>query len=90
MKRVAILLCLVAFLLLGNFGNAVAVIHYSVSWDVVGGGGGHAEAGNYALDSTIGQSVVGTASLTNYSLCSGFWCKVMAFFREYLPLLFKD
>jgi len=91
MKRVAILLSLVVFLLLWGFGNAAATINaYSIPWLVIGGGGGHAEVGNYALDGTLGQAVVGTASLTNYSLCSGFWCKAMTSFREYLPLLFKD
>ena len=91
MKRVAILLCLVAFLLLWGFGNTAAAINaYSIPWQVIGGGGGHAEVGIYGLDSTIGQAVVGTASAGDVELCSGFWCKAMAFFREYLPLLFSD
>ena len=45
-----------------------------INWWVIGGGGGHAEAGIYALDATIGQPVAGKAADTGYELCSGFWC----------------
>lgn len=41
---------------------------------VFGGGGGHTEAGLYALDGTIGQAVGGAAWTAPYDLCSGFWC----------------
>ncbi len=30
----------------------------SINWWVISGGGGHAEAGNYTLDGTIGQAMV--------------------------------
>ena len=49
----------------------------SINWWVVGGGGGHAEAGIYTLDATIGQAVVGADTDGDYELCAGFWCGVV-------------
>ncbi len=49
----------------------------NINWWVIGGGGGHAEAGSYALDATIGQPVVGRVANSTYGLCSGFWCGVV-------------
>jgi len=68
----AVLLCslLLASVVLANAGAAI-------DWRVIGGGGGHAEAGTYALDGTIGQAVVGAATDGGYELCSGFWCGVV-------------
>ena len=57
---------------------------------VIGGGGGHAEATPYALDGTLGQSVVGTASQGDYGLCSGFWCGAAVEYKIYLPSMLKN
>jgi len=63
----------------------------SINWWVIGGGGGHAEAGIYTLDATIGQPVVGVATDTGYELCSGFWCGVVAVeYKIYLPIIMKN
>jgi len=62
----------------------------SIDWYVIGGGGGHVEAGVYALDGTIGQAVVGTATDTGYELCSGFWCGAVVEYRIYLPIVLKN
>jgi len=47
MKRAAILLTVAALLLL--VGAVLAADGYDLSWRVIGGGGGHVEAGNHAL-----------------------------------------
>jgi hypothetical protein len=47
---------------------------------VIGGGGGHSDAGNYTLDGTVGQAVVGKVSNPPHELCAGFWCGIY-----YLP-----
>lgn len=62
----------------------------TISWWVVGGGGGHAEAAPYSLDDTIGQPVVGWVSQSSYDLCAGFWCLVAAEYRVYLPLVLRN
>jgi hypothetical protein len=82
------LLGLVALLLLG--GVALADGPPAADWDVIGGGGGHAEAGIYTLDGTIGQPVVGPAEGTGYELCSGFWCGAAVEHNLYLPLILKN
>jgi hypothetical protein len=80
-------------LLLGSLlltAGALANGGPSIGWSVIGGGGGHAEAGSYAIDGTIGQSVVGTVSTGNYDLCSGFWCGGVVEYKIYLPLVLKN
>jgi hypothetical protein len=88
MKRTAILLALAALLLLT--GVALANGTPAIDWDVIGGGGGHVEAGVYALDGTIGQAVVGTATDTGSELCSGFWCGAAVEYKIYLPLVLRN
>jgi len=69
----------------------------NINWWVIGGGGGHAEAGIYTLDATIGQAVMGVATDGGYELCSGFWCGVVApapplppAHKIYLPIILKN
>jgi hypothetical protein len=58
---------------------------------VISSGGGHAEAGIYSLDSSIGQTVVGVDSAGSFELCAGFWCLPESFSSStvYLPLVIK-
>jgi len=88
-----IVLALVALLLLA--GAAMAEGTLSVNRWVVGGGGGRAEGGAYALDCTVGQGVVGAVGSAPYALCAGYWCGpgVVApagNLRVYLPLVLQD
>jgi hypothetical protein len=62
----------------------------AIDWDVIGGGGGHAEASIYSLDGAIGQALVGTATDTGSELCSGFWCGASVEYRIYLPLVLRN
>jgi hypothetical protein len=59
-------------------------------WHVVGGGGGNVQAGDYALNNTIGQALVGTARDSGYELCSGFWCSALVEHTIYLPLILRS
>ena len=91
MKRTVILLALVAFLLLT--GVALANGTPIIDWWVIGGGGGHAEAGIYTLDATIGQAVAGVATDGGSELCTGFWCGTAVAAVEYniyLPLIVRN
>ncbi len=71
-KRLIFLLVILLFLftsvaLTGGSG-------FDLSWHLFSGGGGHVQGGNYALDSSIGQPLVGVAGAEGTTLCAGFWC----------------
>jgi hypothetical protein len=57
-------------------------------WWVMGGGGGSISSAGFALSSTIGQPLIGTASNDSLQLCAGFWCGVMPEYYVYLPLIY--
>ncbi len=57
---------------------------------VIGSGGGTATGGDYTLNGTIGQPVIGNASHANLDLCSGFWCKVLDYYKTILPLILRE
>lgn len=89
----AILLCSLLLALSAIEGLASAALANgtpAIDWNVIGGGGGHAQADIYALDGTIGQAVVGTATDTGLELCSGFWCGAPGRYKVYLPLVLRN
>jgi|YNPBryulayer2012_1023412.scaffolds.fasta_scaffold00493_10 hypothetical protein len=63
---------------------------YDLTWSTIGSGGGHAEAGSYTLDGTIGQPIVGQVASHPYDLCVGFWCGGVTGLRLYLPLVLRS
>jgi hypothetical protein len=90
-KSLALLAAFLCSLLLTVF--ALASGSYSINWWVVGGGGGPITGGGYAINSTIGQPVVGVAKDTGYELCSGFWCSefvAVVEYRIYLPIVLRN
>jgi hypothetical protein len=91
MRRIAVLLTLVALVLLAGAVLALAPPPAPrIDWWVISAGGGHAEAGAYALDGTIGQAVVGRVDNPTYELCAGFRCGVTVIHKTYLPLIRKS
>lgn len=83
----AILAALTVLLLLA--GVALAANGYEITRYVIGGGGGHSEAGGYVLDATVGQGVAGVVNDAPYELCAGFWCG-MAEYRFRFPLVLRS
>lgn len=61
-----------------------------IDWYVIGSGGGSTTVGDYTLSGIIGQPVVGLASSGDPDLCSGFWCRVLALVRIFLPIVLKN
>ena len=57
---------------------------------IIGSGGGTATGGDYTLNGTIGQPVIGNASHANLDLCSGFWCKIVDYYKTILPLILRE
>jgi len=94
----AALLCsllLVLSVVEGLAGVVLANGTPAIDWYVIGGGGVHDHPVPYALDATIGQAVVGTATDAGFDLCSGFWWGMKAgacrsYLPIYLPLVLRD
>lgn len=93
MKSKAVMLALAAvFMLAGSVLTlAMSSANYQLEWFTPGtsGGGGPASSTNYAVNLTIGQSVIGISSGTSRAACLGYWCGVAAPYRVYLPLVVK-
>jgi hypothetical protein len=89
MKR-AMLSLLVVVLLLGAGGVlAMSSTNYRLDWFTpLTGGGGPASSANYAVNLTVGQSVIGTSSSTNYAVGLGYWYGIGRY-RTYLPLVVR-
>jgi hypothetical protein len=85
-KRVFTAVCLALLAVLLGSGLVVAANGYGLSFYVVGGGGGHSEAGAFVLDATVGQAIAGGSSNAPFDLCSGFWCWGWVY-SSYLPLV---
>ena len=94
MKRTATLFALaLVFLVLATSVLAMSSTHYRLDWfaPLTGGGGGPASSTHYAVNFTVGQSAIGTASSTSYGGCLGFWCGAAAVgYRIYLPLVVRQ
>ena len=63
--------------------------HFQLDWNVAANGGGTVASTHYQVSSTIGQPATGISGSTNFEICSGFWCKVLAFFEINLPLIYR-
>ena len=90
-RKHAFMTLLVAALLLAASLGIVVLAAGTLIIDrwVIGGGGGHSEAGSYVLDATVGQAVAGVTSNAPYELCAGFWCG-MERYKVFLPLVLKN
>ncbi|MDY6876910.1 MAG: hypothetical protein SWK90_12015 [Chloroflexota bacterium] len=93
-KRTLIVIAsaLLCGLLLAGVALAMESDNYRLDWftPLTGGGGGAASSDHYAVNFTVGQSVVDTSDGTDYSACLGYWCGVAIEHRVYLPLVLRD
>lgn len=83
------LLLLVLAILLSVSGIVLAANSFEIDRWVIGGGGGRVEEGDYVLNATVGQAVVGGITSNPYELCAGFWCG-MGVYKVYLPLVVRN
>ena len=92
-KRKWITLLTVALLVLLLAGNVLAMSSsgYALEWyvPVTGGGGGEASSANYAVNFTVGQSVIGTSSSASYSTGLGYWYGLLKEWLISLPIIFN-
>ena len=92
MKRTMFLMPLVALLLLAGSALAMESDNYKLDWftPLTGSGGGAASSANYAINFTIGQTVIGTSDSASYEGCLGYWCGRAAEHKIYLPLVLRN
>lgn len=78
MKRMALLLLVVALLATAGAALTQSSGSFDLSWRVIAGGGGQAASDSYQVRGTAGQGLAGPPPLTggNYAVESGFWVGV--------------
>ena len=86
---IAITLC---GLLFASSALAMSSANYRLDWftPLTSGGGGPAESAGYAVNLTVGQTAIGSASSSSYQACLGYWCGAVGQWRVYLPLITKN
>lgn len=92
MKRIMlILLTLVVLLALADSALAMSSTNYRLDWFTpMTGSGGPTNSANYAVNFTVGQTVIGSASSTNYGVGLGYWYGADVCLRcLYLPLIMR-
>jgi hypothetical protein len=91
-KSIVIAGALLCALLLGRMALAMSSDNYRLDWftPVSGSGGGSASSDHYAVNFTVGQTVIGTSDSSNYEGCLGYWCGGAARYRIYLPLVLRS
>ncbi len=90
-KGIALFLLLVTLLLLAGRALAMSSDNYRLDWFIplTGGGGGAAGSSHYALQLTVGQTVVGSTESASYGACLGYWCGTEIEYKVYLPLVLR-
>ena len=91
-RRVTILLALTVILLLAGSVLAMSSTNYRLDWftPMTGGGGAPASSASYAVNLTVGQTVIGASSSANYGVGLGYWYGAVAQFRIFLPVVLKN
>jgi hypothetical protein len=93
MKRIMILLLLVAMLMMAGTSLAMSSTNYWLDWftPMTGGGGGPASSTNYAANFTVGQTVVGASTSEHYGSGLGYWYGLLSdIFHNFLALVMKN
>jgi len=83
----------VTLLLLTGATLAMESDNYALEWftPLTSNGGGSASSANYAINFTVGQTVIGASDSASYAGCLGYWCNGgTAEHRIYLPLVLRN
>ena len=91
MKRITVILVVVALLLLTSGALAMDSTNYALNWftPLTSGGGGPSSSANYAVNFTIGQTAIGASDSTNYAVGLGYWYGSFGS-RIYLPIVQRN
>jgi len=90
-KTIALLAVLLCILLSSN-ALAMESTNYRLDWftPLTSGGGGAASSANYAINLTIGQTVVGALSSANYGVGLGYWYGAATQYKVFLPVVLRQ
>jgi hypothetical protein len=91
MRRLFILLMLVALLPIAGGAAAISSTDYRMDWFTpltTGGGGGMASTA-YAANLSVGQTAIGNAASASYGLGLGYWYGAFPGSRIYLPVVLR-
>jgi len=91
MKRYAVLLAMVGMLWLAAQASAMASTNYRLDWytPLTTAGGGPADSAHYAVNFSVGQSVIGSTGSSHYTMALGYWPGTQGQYKVYLPLVLK-
>ncbi len=79
---------IVVLLLLTTTALAMSSDNYGLEWHTaLMGSGGPAQSTNFAVNLTIGQSAIASASSTNYQAGMGYWYGLLPNYPMYLPII---
>ena len=80
---------LLMVLLLVGIAGAQTSPGYNLSWYVLAGGGGRSAADHYAMNSTVGQALVGFSDSASIGMQSGYW-QNWPDYGVFLPVVVKS
>jgi hypothetical protein len=85
-----VILVILLFLLVGNV-LAMSSPAYMLEWyvPVTSGGAGEASSATYSLNLTVGQSVIGSSSSSNFGNGFGYWYGLLLDRIRVLPIILK-
>jgi hypothetical protein len=90
-KSLALTAIFLCGLLMAGSALAMSASNYRLDWlTLAGGGGGPAGSASYAVNLTVGQTVIGVAASPNYRACLGYWCGMGEQRRLHLPLILRE
>lgn len=95
MKRATIVLILIVLLLFVGSALAMSSTHYLLDWftPLTGAGAGPASSANYAVNFTVGQTVVGASASQHFGSGLGYWhgflSSLIHNLLEFLPQVMK-
>ncbi len=89
MRKLTIILTVLVLLALASGALAMSSAGYKLDWftPMTGGGGGPASSVSYAVNLTIGQTVIGAASSANYKIDLGYWYGAVVPSLVFLPVV---
>jgi len=92
MKRTTILLVAIILLLMAGSALAMSSSNFRLDWftPMTGAGGGLASSANYAVNFTVGQTVVGASASEHFGSGLGYCVGLLTeLIRNFLPLVLK-
>ena len=91
-RKVTALIFLLVSLLITSQALAMSSTNYRLDWftPMTGGGAGPASSTHYAVNFTVGQTVIGAPASQHYGSGLGYWYGLLSAIRNFLPIVMKN